>query len=207
MTPAEELAYWTEVAADPERIRAEIFSDLNLDECLLAIEPEIDFPKGGYVLDLGCGVGRIMQPLAFKYMLTTFHGWDISQAMIDAAWRDKIPPNAYFTVGDGRGLTSPNGLGHRYTCQDEFFDSAYSMTMLQHLPPEAQRGYIEEVFRVLKPGGRFRFQWVEVGDQAPFSYPVDVGDMAGWVVAAGFTVLGTEHGLVKPGWGWATATK
>ena len=81
------------------------------------------------------------------------------------------------------------------------------MTTLQHLPREAQCEYLHENYRVLKPGGGFRFQFVEEGAEGPLSHPVPYPEMAAWCGQAGFNPVGTQHGLVRPQWGWVTAEK
>jgi len=76
---ATESEYWSEVAADPARIAAEVHSDLDLDECLVAI------------LD---GIARV-------YPSVTFVGFDSSERMIELA-RGDAPPNCLFVGTDGR---------------------------------------------------------------------------------------------------------
>jgi SAM-dependent methyltransferase len=56
-----------------------------------------------------------------------------------------------FIVGDGTTLSS---------IADETVDLVLSFTVFQHIPKVSViEGYIEEVGRILKPGGLFVFQW------------------------------------------------
>jgi len=207
MTPAEERKYWDAVAKDRDRIAAEVYSDLDLEECLAAVETGIaGAPAEGYVLEIGCGVGRLTIPLAERHPYWQFIGADISPEMIREA-RRRVRGILYMTIR-GRNLAM---------FEDSFFVAAYSMTTLQHLPREAQREYVHEVYRVLKPGGVFRFQFVEEGAEGPLSHPVPYPEMAAWCEQAGFDAAGnlyvgfnpvsTQHGLVRPQWGWVTAEK
>ena len=81
------------------------------------------------------------------------------------------------------------------------------MTTLQHLPREAQCEYLHENYRVLKPGGVFRFQFVAEAEEGPLSHSVSYPQMADWCEQAGFRLVSTQHGLVRPQWGWVSAWK
>jgi len=100
----------------------------------------------GYVLDLGCGPGRVARIVApYAKFLT---GVDVSPHVIAAAndpARWDVPSNAEFMIGDG--VTIP--------CPDASFDVVYSMFVFQHLTPLAIReNYLREIRRVLRPGGK-----------------------------------------------------
>lgn len=97
-------------------------------------------------LDLGCGQGWYASELAgLGY---TVHGVDLSQGQIEQAKRycaDKRQPVTLRTY-DGVHLPYP----------DNYFDFAYSINVLHHVPsPDAQRDLMVDVLRVVKPGGRF----------------------------------------------------
>ena len=197
MTPAEERKYWDAVAKDGDRIAAEVYSDLDLEECLAALEEGITgAPTDGYVLEIGCGVGRLTIPLAERHPEWQFIGADISPEMIREA-RRRVRGILFMTIR-GRNLA---------IFEDSFFVAAYSMTTLQHIPKLAQKEHLDEVYRVLKPGGVFRFQFVEEGAEGPLSHPVPYPEMAAWCGQAGFNPVSTQHALVRPQWGWVTAEK
>jgi ubiquinone/menaquinone biosynthesis C-methylase UbiE len=98
------------------------------------------------VLEIGCGIGRLMQPMATRFADVT--GVDISAEMVaQGSERLKDLSNVHFQQTDG-SLAFP----------DASFDFCYSWRVFLHVPrKEYVLRYFEEVSRVLKPGGLFRF--------------------------------------------------
>lgn len=102
----------------------------------------------GTALDFGCGIGRLTQALAGHFEKT--YGVDISPTMIaQAESYNRFGDSCKYVVNDSPDL-------HRFA--DDMFDFVYSDAVLQHIPPEASKAYIEEFVRVLKPGGLLAFQ-------------------------------------------------
>jgi len=106
-------------------------------------------PKELRVLDIGCGIGRILIPMAsiFKEAI----GVDVSKKMIALSkeYVKKIP-NCHTYENSGSDLS---------LFEDDYFDFCYSYIVFQHIPKkEIIENYIKEVSRVLKTGGIFRFQ-------------------------------------------------
>ncbi|MBO0727854.1 MAG: class I SAM-dependent methyltransferase [Acidimicrobiaceae bacterium] len=103
-------------------------------------------PENAVILEIGCGVGRIMQHLAPA--VAEVHGIDISSEMIErGSKRMGHIPNAHFHLGNGYDLG---------VFGDEMFDVVFSWVVFQHLPKTVAYNYLTEVHRVLKPGGSFR---------------------------------------------------
>ncbi len=99
-------------------------------------------------LEIGCGVGRLLVPLARRVAVA--HGVDISPVMIGkSAAFCRGTPNVRTAVTDGTLRPFP----------DASLDFVFSFIVFQHIPSrEPIRRYVEEAARVLKPGGLFRFQ-------------------------------------------------
>jgi len=97
--------------------------------------------SGGAALDFGCGVGRLTQPLASRFLSCT--GVDISQKMIDEA--EALNHNS-----DCRFLMSAE---QRLLFADGSFAFIYSNIVLQHMRAELARKYLQEFVRVLADGG------------------------------------------------------
>src|ERR1700690_145062 len=91
-------------------------------------------------LDFGCGVGRNSKALRKRFEGGI--GVDISEKMIELA-------QAY--VPDVRFMVSQSASLDQFA--DESIDFIYSHIVLQHIPNEYQRRYIDEFMRIMKPGG------------------------------------------------------
>lgn len=146
-------------SATPEEFRASGEQDLHeliLDG--LALLP------GAEALEIGCGVGRLLRPLA--PMVHRARGIDISPVMVEKsrAYLAGIP-NVTTSVTDG----TLAGV------EDGSLDLVYSFIVLQHVPSRsAIETYVLEADRVLKPGGVLRFQvdgrWMERPGKTPDTY-------------------------------------
>lgn len=109
-------------------------------------------------LEIGCGPGRLMKPLASYFK--EVHGVDVSEEMIRLA-RARLARynNAFVYVNDGASLREfPN----------ESFDVVYSYAVFQHIPSEeVVFGYLREARRVLRPGGLLVAQFNGLPSEAP----------------------------------------
>jgi ubiquinone/menaquinone biosynthesis C-methylase UbiE len=100
-------------------------------------------PPDAVVLDIGCGVGRVMKYL--PPMCREVHGIDISMKMIQAG-RDRLGhiPGVQFHLGNGYDLGE--------FCDDKF-DLVYSVVTFQHIPKTIAYNYLIESYRVLRMDG------------------------------------------------------
>lgn len=109
---------------------------------------DVDLASSARVLEIGCGMGRILRPLSER--VDRAYGVDISAEMIARA-RQVLAgrPNAEVFVTDG-GLSG---------FADASLDFVYSFIVFQHIPTKkAVARYMREAARVLKGRGVFRFQ-------------------------------------------------
>ncbi len=130
--------------------------DATAADVLPSIETELKrFPRDANrrawrALEIGCGPGRLMKPLAHHF--GEIHGVDVSDEMIRMA-RERLAgiPHAHVHSTNGASL----GL-----FADESFDFVYSYAVFQHIPSrDVVLEYMREIRRVLKPGGLFRGQF------------------------------------------------
>lgn len=99
---------------------------------------------GDDVLDVGCGTGYFTSRLAAAAMPGgAVTGIDPSESMIDFC-RQKIPGEISFVTGTAQDLPFDDGA----------FDVVASSMAIHHVPAEARLAALEEMYRVLRPGGR-----------------------------------------------------
>lgn len=105
--------------------------------------------EGTSLLEIGCGMGRMTRALAgrFGHIVAV----DVSAEMLVRAREANAHlQNVRFVQGDGCSFGD---------MPDDTFDFAISYIVFQHMPrAELIYQYIRDAIRVLKPGGRFRFQ-------------------------------------------------
>lgn len=93
------------------------------------------------VLDLGCGCGRVLRQW-HGIAGPRFYGTDYNPAGV--FWAEKHLKYVTFATNQ---LEPPLPYG------DSAFDLVYAVSVFTHLPDAMQRAWIEEIHRVLEPGG------------------------------------------------------
>jgi 2-polyprenyl-3-methyl-5-hydroxy-6-metoxy-1,4-benzoquinol methylase len=92
------------------------------------------------ILDFGCGCGRVIRRLA--RVPGSVHGSDLNADAV--AWcRANLP----------FGRFEQNGLAPPLAYTDGQFDLVYALSVFTHLPLELQHAWVDELERVLQPGG------------------------------------------------------
>ena len=101
------------------------------------------------VLDLGCGEGYFARNLKYRGA-GSIQGMDLSSEMIDRAREAEST--------EGLGIQYRAGNATDLTCfEDGAFDRVVAVFLFNYLSSEQTKATMEEVIRVLKPGGRFVF--------------------------------------------------
>jgi SAM-dependent methyltransferase len=95
----------------------------------------------GSILDFGCGCGRVVRRWA-GLAATAVAGSDMNEGAIE--WCRRNLPFARFEV---------NKLEPPLAFDPESFDLVYALSVFTHLPEELERRWIDELTRVLRPGG------------------------------------------------------
>jgi SAM-dependent methyltransferase len=107
-------------------------------------------PPDGYVIDVGCGSGRLAKPLsgdpARRYL-----GVDLVPDLVAHARAICGRPDWRFEVIDHIAIPEADGQA----------DLVCFFSVLTHLTHEQGYWYLEEARRVLKPGGRVLFSFLE----------------------------------------------
>lgn len=169
----QERKYWDAAALDPD-VDKKYICDLPTDQCLVDLEPLM-----GKVLEIGCGVGRLLKDGDC--------GIDVSVEMLNLARKRK--PKCEFKVTSGK-IPYPR----------EYFDTVFSYLVFQHLKPNTIKTYIAEAYRVLKPGGEFKFQFIEGTEREPFSNHYSINELAKWMHDRGFDTVWHVKSNVHEQW-------
>jgi SAM-dependent methyltransferase len=157
--------YWNAAALDPD-VDSKYICDIPVNDCLADLGGLY-----GEVLEIGCGVGRLMQP--------GYHGVDISENMLKIA--KKRNPDCFFSLVEYNEF-----LFLPYECRT--FDCIYSYLVFQHLKPDSVRQYINEASVALVHGGLFIFQFIEGTEREPFSNHYSRDEMREWCECEGMSV-------------------
>ncbi len=108
----------------------------------------------GRALDFGCGVGRMLIPLATRFREVV--GVDVAPGMRAEAERNVAE----------RGLANATLLADLSGAAPGTFDLVHTVAVLQHLAPARQVDYARELFRRVRPGGVAVIQ-VAIADMRP----------------------------------------
>ncbi len=191
------MSYWDHDSYDAALFAcwAENDPDRGVGHCARRICAAIDFDRieaGRGVLDLGCGVGRLMLPFASAWPHLGWVGVDTSDTMLAHAHAE-----AY-----RRGVQA---AFHR-ELPPVLFAAAYSVVVFQHLERPVVDEYLRGVADRLLPGAVFRFQVVIDGDEGPHTHPLSHAEL----LRIGSTWPGSwriENDPIYPTWAWVTARK
>lgn len=105
-------------------------------------------PKKMRVLEIGCGIGRVLIPMS--KIVGEVIGIDVSKKMVEFSQKYiKNISNCKILQNNGRDLKM---------FSDNYFDFCYSIIVFHHIPDKTVvENYIKEVSRILKSGSIFRF--------------------------------------------------
>ena len=108
--------------------------------------PRPEIPSDGWVIDFGCGCGLYSVPLRRRF--SHYVGVDTSLAALQLAetYFAHTPDTVFLAL-------EPNTVD--LPLPDARFDCAITITCLQHLPIPRRLAAIQEIKRVLKPGGKY----------------------------------------------------
>ena len=129
-------ADWDVFVASSGQITPAIWRKLR--DHVLATVPADAMPR---VLDFGCGVGRVALQLRAERGLPT-HACDIDASAVSYL-RSQLPEVDIRVTGFEPPLPYAS----------DFFDGIYSVSIWTHLSLDHQRTWLEEMARILKPGG------------------------------------------------------
>lgn len=158
----------TNAAESEEQFRAS--ADQNMRELFEHIWPLLE--RTGSVLEIGCGIGRLLVPLTERFDRVL--GCDVSPEMIRmAADYLKDQPKIHVWTNDGLTLDP---------LKDGEIDFVYSYITFQHIPDRSiVEGYVRESYRVLAPGGIFYYQVVPIYQSPEMIEYERTRDLSTWI--------------------------
>jgi len=109
---------------------------------------------GMTLIDLGCGSGRLAAVLGAR-MRVFYIGIDIVQSLLDYA-ATKAPPDYRFILHRELNIPAP----------DQSADMLAAFSVFTHLLPAETYLYLKDAARVLRPGGRLVFSFLEFAEPA-----------------------------------------
>jgi ubiquinone/menaquinone biosynthesis C-methylase UbiE len=112
-------------------------------DTLFSAFPEAAPQAGDRMLELGSGVGWIMEAMLERFSPREIIGLDISANMVARAQERFSDPRARFVLYDGRHMPFP----------DSEFQVLYSVAAMQHIEKHVAFLLFEELHRVLAVGG------------------------------------------------------
>ena len=107
-------------------------------------------PADGYLVDVGCGSGRLAIPIA-EWRDLRYLGIDVVPDLVEYARKTANRQDWRFEVVDGLKIPEKNGTA----------DMVCFFSVLTHLLHEQSYLYLEEAKRVLKVGGKIVFSFLE----------------------------------------------
>ncbi len=117
-------------------------------EC--ALLRSLGLAPDAFVVDVGCGSGRLAWQLALEIDLR-YLGTDVVPDLLDHARRRCERPDWRFVCTDGISIP----------CETASADFVCFFSVFTHLTHEDSFRYLREAKRVLKPGGRIVFSFLE----------------------------------------------
>lgn len=101
--------------------------------------------KSQIVLDIGCWTGQLYR--ALTKLPAKYYGIDIPEASGAISEAKKLSPRGHWVVGSALNLPY----------KSKTFDLVTLLDVIEHIPVGTEKECLEEIYRVLKPGGLLIF--------------------------------------------------
>lgn len=108
---------------------------------------QADILPGMRVLDLGSGTGTLAIMIKQSHVMSDVYGLDADPQILEIARRKAAQVGARITL--------ERGMADQLPYPPVWFDRVVTSLMLHHLTTEQKQQAMKEVYRVLRPGGKF----------------------------------------------------
>jgi ubiquinone/menaquinone biosynthesis C-methylase UbiE len=126
-------------------------------------------------LEVAAGTGRFATFVKDTYPALDLTVTDLSPFYLQEArsnlryWKAQRAPDAMLAGVDGNGVSFLQAAAENLPFEDESFDVVYSVYLFHELPGDVRKKAIQEMARVLAPGGMLVLtDSVQLGDRAAF---------------------------------------
>lgn len=165
------------------------------------------------VLEVGCSFGHITEYLNEQPLVAGIWTFDSDPAFVEIT-RAKVEDLQLSKVREVRHLT--NAETQRLPYPDGAFDLVIVLGVIEHLPVAERHRYVDEYYRILKPGG-----WIGVFDTPNRAFPLETHSVGlpfvQWLPPRVALVYGkalrprrlrgvTLEEFTRPGTGWRNAS-
>ncbi len=99
--------------------------------------------EGARIVELGCGAAWIARQLAERYPGSRFTATEVDRIQHQKNRDQSVPQNLEFRLGGAEAIEAESGS----------VDIVWMLKSLHHVPPELMPAAMEEIVRVLRPGG------------------------------------------------------
>lgn len=137
---------WLTLLYDPVvrwATREHVFKETLLDQ--------LGSQAGQKLLDIGCGTGTLLVAVKNRFPNAELFGHDGDRKVLNMARRKALRA--------GTEIASTHGMSYDLPYDDQSFDTTVSSLLLHHLSTENKLRTLQEILRVLKPGG-----WLHLAD-------------------------------------------
>lgn len=125
----------------------------------LALLQHFGLRPDGYLIDVGCGSGRLAKPLS-SYLSGHYSGFDVVADLVEHARKISERSDWRFEVVDHIQIPERDGCA----------DMVCFFSVLTHLMHEQSYWYLEEAIRVVKPAGKIVFTFLDFAE--PMHWPI-----------------------------------
>ena len=121
--------------------------------------------RAARLLDIGCGTGSFLREVKRNYPRLAVTGLDLSEPYLAVAGR---------RLADWSRVTLIPGAAEAMPFPDGEFEIVSCIYLFHELPPRVRRAVVDEIRRVLKPGGTLIFvDLLQTGDEPDYDAVLD----------------------------------